>query len=94
MTIDTSTKVVPHNDTLFTQLHDGEAVLLHLETHAYYGLNETAARIWQLLSDGLTLGEVCCQLQSEFDVGDAEILQYVVAFAEELSTTKLVELSC
>ncbi|WP_372720125.1 PqqD family protein [Novipirellula sp.] len=94
MMIDTTTKVVPHDETLFTQLDDGEAVLLHLKTHAYYGLNETAARIWQLISNGLSLGEVCQQIQSEFDVGDEELLQYVVAFAEELSTAKLVELSC
>jgi hypothetical protein len=93
MMTDTKTKVVPHTETLFTQLQDGEAVLLHLETHAYYGLNETGTRIWQLITEGLTVGEICDQLQDQFEVGDDDVQQYVIGFANELSDAHLVELT-
>jgi hypothetical protein len=87
-----STKAVPYAETLFTKLNDGEAVLLHLETHAYYGLNRTGAQIWQLMTDGRTLGEICAKLEEQFDVSQEQIQQHVLAFARELSTAKLVQL--
>jgi hypothetical protein len=39
-----------HPSVVFTRLNDTEAVLLHLETKRYYSLNETGARLWELLA--------------------------------------------
>lgn len=46
---------VPNPRVLYKEL-DGEAVLLDLDTETYFGLNETAARFWALLSEGNPLG--------------------------------------
>ena len=67
------TKATADPDTLYSELQEGEAVLLHLGTHSYYGLNQTGVRIWQLMSQGLTLAEICQALEDQFDVPTDEI---------------------
>jgi hypothetical protein len=52
---------------------DDEAVILDLDSGLYYGLNNTGTRIWQLLGDRMSVGEMLIQLVSEFEV-DAERL--------------------
>ncbi len=46
----------------------GEAVLLDLETKRYFQLNETAARIWELLQQGTAPAQVAETLMAEFTV--------------------------
>ena len=46
------TIVHAHTSLVFTRLDATEAVLLHLGTKRYYTLNETGARIWELLQHG------------------------------------------
>ena len=35
-----------------------EAVILNLEDGAYYGLNEVAARVWKIVQEPRTVGEI------------------------------------
>jgi hypothetical protein len=84
-------KVRPDPDVVLTELEDKEAVLLHLGTKMYYSLNETGLRIWQMLSLGLTLGEISGRLQSEFDVAPEKANESVINLINELISEKLVE---
>ena len=52
-----SDKATPDSDVIVTEL-DGEAVLLNLDTKLYFSLNATGVRIWKLLAEGLTLGQI------------------------------------
>lgn len=49
-------------------VEDG-AVILHLGTKRYFSLNETAAEIWSLLEDGVSIAEVPVRLTGAFDIG-------------------------
>jgi hypothetical protein len=40
-----------NRNVLFTEVDDGQAVLLHLETKFYYTLNKTGVVVWKTLSD-------------------------------------------
>ncbi len=82
-----------HPDVISTTLKTGESVLLHIGTKTYFSLNETGSRIWNLMSDGLTLGEISQRLESEFDVSMERAQESVVALAQELVKEQLVHVS-
>ena len=46
----------------------GETVLLDLASGTYFGLNETGARIWQMLEDGQTPAIACDAILETYDV--------------------------
>ena len=39
----------PHQAVVFTELNDGEGVLLHLESQFYYSLNPMGSYLWRLI---------------------------------------------
>ena len=49
----------------------GGAVLVHLATNRIFELNETGAKVWELLSEGLDKGQILQRLIEEFAVDPA-----------------------
>jgi Coenzyme PQQ synthesis protein D (PqqD) len=45
-----------------------DMVLVHLRTNRIFDLNATAARLWELMSEGHTVSNIQDQLLSEFEV--------------------------
>ena len=88
--LSSDTKAMPTPDVLFTKLKDGEAVLLHMEAKSYFSLNETGAQIWNLMSDGLSVGEISQTLEAEFDVTLERARQSVDSLVSELVASNLV----
>jgi hypothetical protein len=66
----------PATDVVHRELN-GQIVLVHLGGDRIYALNETGARLWELLVEGRGRSEISAQLLLEFDVEpdvlDAEI---------------------
>ncbi len=58
---------------VLSQEVDGETVLLDLESENYFGLDEVATRIWQLLKDGDSLQTVFNTLLGEYDVDEKQL---------------------
>src|SRR6202008_525455 len=56
----------PAPDVVFRELR-GEAVILHLGTATYFGLDEVGTRAWQLIVEKRTIADVSIQLAEEFD---------------------------
>ena len=54
-------------DVIFRRLGE-DVVLFHLGTDRFYELNKTAARFWELLSQGLDYSEVRVRMLDEFAV--------------------------
>jgi hypothetical protein len=50
-----------------------ETVILDLASGTYYGLDAVGARIWQLITEGLTLDGVCETVLAEYDVSREEL---------------------
>lgn len=70
---------------------DGEAVLLHLKTKAYFKLNDTAAELWKGLEAGEDENAIVARLTSKFDV-DAETARTESAkIIEELRSRGLLD---
>jgi hypothetical protein len=57
---------IPSKDAVFRDL-DGEAVILHLDSGTYFGLNAVGTRIWQLMERDGRLTAVLDDLSTEYD---------------------------
>ncbi|MBI5624199.1 MAG: PqqD family protein [Elusimicrobia bacterium] len=52
-------------DTAWRRVED-DAVVLDLRSGVYFSLNDTAARMWELLGEGLDAAEVAEQVSEEY----------------------------
>ena len=64
--------VRPHPDVLASRVGD-ELVLVHLGTDRIVSLNQTAARIWELIRAGCDRPELRRRMLAEFEVPDQEL---------------------
>lgn len=67
-----------------------ETVILDLESGTYYGLDPVGARMWELLAEGKTLGEVCDALLEEYDVERQRLEEDILNLAGELAEKGLI----
>jgi hypothetical protein len=81
--------LAPPSDVVFRDVN-GEAVILHLGTSTYFGLDDIGTRIWQLAVDGRTVREICSTLPDEFDAPAGQIERDVVALVEQLLSKDLL----
>jgi len=87
------TIATPSPDVVYTQLQNGESVLLHLGTKTYYSLNEAGSRVWQLINGELSVGEIAEHLEAEYDVTLDIAQQTVSELFDQLVAEKLVNLT-
>jgi len=76
--------------TLYREVQ-GEAVLLQLDNGEYYGLDEVATRIWQLLAKDGDLDAVRDALLDEYDVDEEEAGRDIARVVDELVSRRLLE---
>lgn len=68
----TAVRVLFKDSVLFRQLGE-EAVLLDLDSQRYFGLDQVASRLWELLAEDDRLPRARATILEEFDT-DAETL--------------------
>ena len=68
-----------------------EAVVLDLEKEVFFGLNEVAMRVWSLIAETKTVGQIIEDIVSEFEVDTEQATRDVVTLAEKLISLELVE---
>ena len=71
----------------------GEAAILNLKSGTYYGLDPVGARIWNLLQQPRTVGELRDILITEYDVDAARLESDIRALLGRLADNQLVEIS-
>jgi hypothetical protein len=69
---------------------DGEGVVLDLARGKYYGLDESAGRIWQLLQESGNVQQVVAAMATEYQVDREQLLKDVTAFVGRLHALGLV----
>ena len=67
-----------------------ETVILDLASGTYFGLDPVGARIWQLISEGKTLAEICATMLEEYEVTPEQLQGDVIKLAGELAERGLV----
>lgn len=78
-------------DQISSELVD-EAVILDLKTGVYYGIDPVGARIWQLLQQPRTVGQICALLLAEYDVAAERCEDDLLLFLSNLQTKGLIEI--
>jgi hypothetical protein len=88
-----NTAVTPARHVVATRLGD-ELVLLDLDHGDYYSLNETAGRVWDLLTAagnaGLTAHAAATQLGGEYGAPGAQVEADVCALVAQFAQARLV----
>ncbi len=69
----TTSQLRPNPDVLIQKLPDGEAVLLHMGTEVYFGLNPTGARFWEVLVETADVEAAVSRLLAEFEVDEKRL---------------------
>ncbi|MDR5684462.1 MAG: PqqD family protein [Armatimonadota bacterium] len=86
--ITAQTKIVRNDRVVYQELAPGQgAVLLHLDTAHYHGLNPVGALIWDLLgTEGATLGEVLAGVRAAVpdapDAVERDVREFIQALAD------------
>jgi hypothetical protein len=83
------TTIIAADRAVSTEL-DGEAVILDTAAGKYYGLNKVGARIWGLLQDPRTFGEVVDALSKEYCVDPHQCENEVRALVDQLVENDLL----
>lgn len=82
--------VRPDDDVVSRRLED-KVVLVNLRTNRIYALNETGARFWELLGEGLQRTEIERTLRQEFDVEPQQVTAEVDRLLADLTREGLVQ---
>jgi hypothetical protein len=84
--IDTSklARVRINPEVLAQRIEDG-VVLVHLDTNKIYNLNDSAARLWELLEGGCDVGQAKQQILQEFEVPAERLEQDIAAVLKTLA---------
>lgn len=85
------TTLVAASHTVSTDL-DGEAVILDTAAGEYYGLNEVGTRIWTLLREPKTFGEVVDALLDEYRVDPDQCESEARQLVDQLIDNDLIEI--
>lgn len=87
---DRTPAATPSPDVVFRRVGE-ETVLVNLRTSDIYGLNETATRAWELLSEGASREEMIGTMAGEFEVSTAVLAEEVDALLARLSAAGLLD---
>lgn len=69
----------------------GDVVILHLKDGIYYELNETGARIWELIQQPCSLGAVLEALLAEYETDAQQCEADLLALVEDMAGRGLIE---
>ena len=87
----TDTTTISRTGTLLEAEVDGEIVALNVESGTCYGFNSTATRVWSMIEQPRTIGEICEALVAQFDVQPEDCRRDVIELIRELQSDGLVK---
>lgn len=82
--------IVAQNKEILSTSLDEETILLSIVTNKYYGMDTTAHRIWDLLAEPRTVGEIVNLLIDEFEVDFTTCEKDVLSFLNDLKNEKIL----
>ncbi|GAB4461873.1 MAG: PqqD family protein [Anaerolineae bacterium] len=76
--------------TVIGEVIDDEAIIVNLDSGAYYSLRGTGAAIWQMIEQGSTVAHMVEQLARHYATNAATIEAGVTALVTELQAEQLI----
>lgn len=84
-----ASRVVASPDQVSAAL-SGESVILGMRDGVYYGVDTVGTRVWELMTEPRTLGEIAGFIEAEFDVTPERAAADLLAFAQDLAEHGLI----
>ena len=85
------TMIARRADLMVSELSPNELVMLNIERGSYYGMEETAKAIWDLLSEPRSVAALVDPLLTRFAVDRPTCEREVLAFVNEMLQDELVQ---
>lgn len=92
VTIDFNQKVTVPDNVLFRNL-EGEAVLLHLGSEEYFGLDNVGTDMWQEMTKSATIEEAYEALLVAYDVDATQLRTDMDEFIQDLISAGLIDVA-
>jgi hypothetical protein len=73
-----------------SEIIDGEAIMINLESGNYYNLNPTGTAIWDGVEKGLTLSEIIARLAGRYDGELSTVEDSAARLVEQLKEEDLI----
>jgi hypothetical protein len=89
--ISLSTILVVAKEQVSSELAGG-VIMLDLKSGIYYGLEGVGARIWGLLQEPVSVGDIRDILLEEYDVSAEECERHLLLLLEEMESRALIEI--
>jgi hypothetical protein len=81
---------VVNPDVIFSKV-DGEAVLLDMKTGLYFGLDEVATLIWEMLKENKSITEIIKHIVDQFNVDEKIVERDLINFINVLKDKSLIK---
>src|SRR5208282_562787 len=91
MAIDERLRFTISNPPVVHESFGDEAVIVNLNTGAYYSLDKSGLAIWNLISQGASMGEIVDHLSSRYAADRGEILASVAELISSLLGEQLIQ---
>ena len=85
--------ILKRNPELLSSKIDSETIMMNMHDGNYYGLNEVAGRIWEILEKAISYSALIETLLAEFEVEEATCTDDVSGFLTKLEEKKLIIVS-
>ncbi len=72
------------------QIMDNKLVVLNTQTELYFALDEAGARIWELLSDGVSSVSALETIVTEYDIDTLTVEKDMLNLLSQLEEKKLI----
>ena len=85
--------IIQRNENLLSNNLGEDIVMMDIEKGSYYGLEEVAARIWELTENPASISSICQTLTAEYDVSQEQCSEEVMKFVKDLLNQEIIEIS-
>ena len=89
--IELSTLVQQSEEVISADL-GGQAVMMHLERYEYFGLDDIATPIWEMIEEPISVTALCDQLLPNYDIDRATGEQDILAHLNDMLRDDLVSI--
>ncbi|MCP3857238.1 MAG: PqqD family protein [Actinomycetia bacterium] len=83
--------VKANSGVLSTELSSNEQVMMDMDQGMYFGLEDVAKAIWELMAEPTSVEDICRFVHARYDTTFEVIQASTLEFLEELSAADLLE---
>ncbi len=88
-----NSKIIISKHQVFGEIGEGEIAILNLKDSVYYGMNDVAGRIWSLIQEPKTMGEIRDILLEEYEIDLETCTRELVALLQDLASRGMIEVN-